>query len=542
MPQPTDPYAEQPSKRPAIRPPTTKQQRTGFKFLKRRQETAWRTGKVPDGSDVNPWSMQNAMLGGGGMVVAFIGILAFIFSLLKPAPEKGVDEIVIADGGTFVMYGDVLHPVTNLASARLIIGKPDNPQVVKNSSLEGIPRGPRMGILSAPDNLNARSDDPATWTVCDERDAAASLELTTTKALTTTVVAGADLIADNAADLGDSKAILARSDLDPSKLWLLFGGNRAEVGIHDFPTHAALGLTPARIESAQTLTSKLINAIPVLPPLAVPYIENRGRLSTDVEGRVIGDVLTITTPDGERESYVVADNGVQRIQPPVAALLINTGSRQITVNNPEDVTMLNQVRVVDTSRYPVKLPEVMTPRAVCYSWARDRPTGSVPVTRILYGDSLPLTDKGKGEYRRPLNTPAKGVTQADYFAMTPGKGWYTYVTGFSEALRQEQIVFIEDTGIRYFVSPDEKNNYIPVLTALGLNWQEPMPIVWPIAELFMQGATLSREAALVEQPYIPQPPGAKKVDATPGQVNAFETQTPEPEAPAADPSAVAPAP
>lgn len=524
MPQP--PNTAPSRKVPSVRKQTTRQQRSGYVFLKRRTERAWMTGEVAD--EVNPWSMQNAMLGGGFLAVAVIGILAFVFSILKPSPDKGVNEIMMTQsgGGPYVMYGDVLHKAENLASARLIIGKAENPQVVKDSSLEGIPRGVDMGIPTAPSNLNAHSEDPATWTVCDERDLTASMELTTKGALDTTVIAGKNVLKEDADDLGDSKAILARSDTDPTKLWLLFGTHRAEVGATDFPAHSALGLTPARIASAQVLTSKLLNAIPALPPITVPYVADRGRISANVEGHVIGDVLTVTNPDATRDSYVVGDMGVQRIPSTVASMLINTGSRQVTVDNTESVTLLNQVQIIDVSRYPSKLPEMLSPRTVCFSWGRDRPNGSVPSMHIYYGDNLPVTDKAKA-YKRPLNTPDEGVVQADHYIMEPGKGWYTYVSGFSEATRIEQLLFIEDTGTRYFIAPDENGKYEPILTALGLNWQEPMPTIWPIASLFLQGDTLSREAALMERAYTPQAPGGKPAPPVPGQVNAFEGESPE---------------
>ena len=46
-----------------------------------------------------------------------------------------------------------LHPVLNLTSARLIVGKPVNPTTVKSTELDKFPRGNLIGIPGAPERM-----------------------------------------------------------------------------------------------------------------------------------------------------------------------------------------------------------------------------------------------------------------------------------------------------------------------------------------------------------------------------------------------------
>ncbi|CQA10411.1 type VII secretion protein EccB%2C Actinobacterial [Mycobacteroides abscessus] len=111
----------------------------------------------------------------GGVLVL---VAAFIVSLINPKPDSGVAAIMTTrSGGIFVQFNGRLHPVTNLASARLIVGKPEEAKVATDAALRSLPTGPLMGIPSAPNLLSPRTDETAVWTVCDWRDTAVPLSL-----------------------------------------------------------------------------------------------------------------------------------------------------------------------------------------------------------------------------------------------------------------------------------------------------------------------------------------------------------------------------
>ena len=482
---------------------TTRLQRSGYRFLTKRQEQAFIRRDIR--GLANPFSAQTSAVSAGFFAIGLTMVLALIVSILKPSPDRGMDAIISTQsGGMYVMYGGRLHPVTNLASARLIVGKPDNASTVKDAVLNDkeIPRGPIMGIPSAPNSLAAHKDDPAVWTLCDRRDAKSDLSLTTAGKFSTTLVAGKDMLKDDAEVMGDHQALLVKSATSPETLWMVFKGHRTEIGRQDFATHAALGLTPAKINSAILLSGGLVDAIDVLPTLTIPYLSNRGKISERVSDHVIGDIITIGDANGERDSYVVVNDGVQRVSQLVASLLINTGSRQRVDPSPENVTSLPQVQAIDLNRYPDAIPDIITPPTVCYSWERGREDIAAR-TKIIIGDDLPLSDKGK-TVSLDLHTPVEGVVQAEKSVMSPGEGWYVRITGSqSTSQSAEQLLYIDDTGTRYFISPDASGSYDPVVGALGLNWQLPMPIPWVIAKLYIQGSTLSIDAAKVEHSFIP---------------------------------------
>lgn len=494
---------------------TTRLQRSGYRFLSRRQEQAFIRRDIR--GLTNPFSAQTSAVAVGFFFIGLTMVLALIISVLKPRPDKGINEIITTQsGGMYVMFNDKLHPVTNLASARLIVGSAENSTVTKDSSLKDIPRGPLMGIPSAPNSLQAHSEDPATWTICDHRDAKSDLALTTVGKISTTLIAGKDQIKDDADIMDSRKAILARSVTAPDVLWLIYNGHRAEIGKQDFATHAALGLTPAKISNALTLTGGLIDAIDVYPALTIPYLADRGRVSTRVPDHVIGDIVTIGDAKGERDTYVIADNGTQRVTPVVAGLLVNTGSRQQVETSPDKITTLPQVQVIDTSRYPEYIPDILTPQTVCFQWARGR-ADAAATTRVITGDALPVKHE---EYLLPFLTPNKGIVQAQASVMEPGKGWYVRITGSNSSSQSaEQLLYIDDAGTRYFISPDPKGQYDPVVSALGLNWQMPMPIPWSICKLYAQGSTLSIEAAQVEHTFIPTDEHGVPAPAKQGEVS-----------------------
>ena len=61
-----------------------------------------------------------------------------------------------------------VHPVLNLASARLITGRSDSPRSVADKKLTSYPRGPLLGIPGAPSALPGPAAGARVWTVCDQ--------------------------------------------------------------------------------------------------------------------------------------------------------------------------------------------------------------------------------------------------------------------------------------------------------------------------------------------------------------------------------------
>lgn len=444
-------------------------------------------------------------LGGGLSLVAGACAIMFVVGMLDPAPEQGDAPIMATQaGGLYVQYEDRLHPVTNLASARLITGSADKASVVDEDSLANFPRGNLMGIPSAPNSMAYRDDDSASWGVCDWQDKGASLSLTTSETLETTLVAGGDAWDTNSQtlDANTGNAIVVRPQSDPEKRWLLFGDRRAEINTEDFATQAALGLTAAHISNAITVSDGMLAAIPTLPVLTSPDLERTGEVSKTVPRYNIGDVLVTVDAASANVYYAVTDTGLQRVTRLVADLLINRGGMLYPNVTPKDVAVYQQSQEIDLSAYPEAAPRYHEPAATCFVWSKPV-EGGVPATHIVFGNSVPVTTK-LGSNAAPLLPSVRGSSPfADFFVTNPGKGWYVRVTDDGENARTKgQVAYITDGGIWHNIMPIDGTDYETVVGALGLSGV-PAPIPASIAELFPKGPDLDMNAALVEHVEIP---------------------------------------
>lgn len=162
---------------------TTSLQVSGYRFLLRRLELALVIGDPRMAHD--PLRAQRRSIGVGLLLSALIAGGAVMLSLLRPAPSID-DAALVADeqGSLHVRLEDGFHPVSNVASARLVLRQPVE---VKNSTAAliqegngGAPMGPAVGIGHVP-GLN-----PAPvrqWLVCDTSEAAGKPDTLQVKAV-----------------------------------------------------------------------------------------------------------------------------------------------------------------------------------------------------------------------------------------------------------------------------------------------------------------------------------------------------------------------
>lgn len=447
-------------------------------------------------------SGQGVMLGGGLGIVALGAAIAFIIGMINPSPEQGdADIMATQSGGLYVKYEDRLHPVTNMASARLITGHAGKASVVKDDALLGFTRGPLMGIPSAPSSMEAWDDASASWGVCDWQDTSAALSLTNADSLQTTLVAGRNTWAE-ADTLDDGKAVVVRPADAPEELWLLFGSHRAQLGPEDFATHAALGITQDDIGRAQVVSRGLLNAIETLPVLTAPDLYRMGETSQAVPQYEIGDVMVTQDVADLRVYFAVTDVGVQRIPRLVADLLVNKGASTVDLPSPAAIANLPQAQRITLENYPENAPEIQRPASICYAWSRPKDGGRA-AAHIVHGDRIPVTSAAADRVVDLLPSKRGSTEFADRYVTKTGKGWYVRVTGNNpESDEAGQVAYISDAGVRYNVVPDENGDYTPIVAALGLEG-EPLPIPDAIARMYPHGPDLSYRAALVQHVNIP---------------------------------------
>jgi hypothetical protein len=142
------------------RQPTTRLYVSGYRFLLRRMEHALVRGDVRMLDD--PLRAQSLSLI-AGVVLAVIGVAGCaVLAFFRPSGTLGSAPIIMAreTGALYVRVGDTVHPVLNLASARLIAGTPANPEAVSVAAVDNAQRPAAGHSRWPPQRFLCRSATP----------------------------------------------------------------------------------------------------------------------------------------------------------------------------------------------------------------------------------------------------------------------------------------------------------------------------------------------------------------------------------------------
>jgi type VII secretion protein EccB len=453
--------------------PTTRLQISGYRFTRRRIECALLGRDLRSVNEPIRAPAQSLMTGLALAVVALAGCLVLAF--LRPQPALVAAPILMdkQSGALYVRVGDTLHPVLNLASARLIAKTNVDPQAVAASALSRSRRGPLLGIAGAPQSLaTPLRENELRWTVCDSRDGA-------------TVLVGRDQ--------GTQSHVLARDQtllVRPTPggaTYLLYGGRRAVVNLADPAVERALG---SEGQAPRTVSPLLLNVIPEAPPLTAPRIPGVGGPAS-LPGFPVGSVLRVTRARGD-EFYVVLTDGVQRVGQLAADLVRFTnsqGTRTAISVAPDVIRSAPAVTRLPVSGFPdqAKTPRLTGDASLCAAWTHV-PSGDVDISFSVGG--LPLPD-GQG----PVSlTQADGTGPAvDAVYLPPGRSAYVRATGLSGGnVAAGTRYLISDTGVRYAVHDDEAARDLGMPDAM-------IAAPWPVLASLPAGPELSRANASVAQ-------------------------------------------
>src|SRR5277367_1550590 len=146
---------------------STRTQVTGYQFLARRTAMALTRWRVR--MEIEPQRRQILSVVASISAALVICLGALLWSFISPAGQIN-DSPIIANqdsGALYVRVGDRLYPALNLASARLITGRPDNPHPVRASQISALPHGPMVGIPGAPSEFAPKAPQTSSWMVCD---------------------------------------------------------------------------------------------------------------------------------------------------------------------------------------------------------------------------------------------------------------------------------------------------------------------------------------------------------------------------------------
>lgn len=474
--------------------PTTKWQVGGYRFLVRRMEHALVRRDVRMLHD--PMRSQSRALA-VGLVVACLGLAGCAaLALLRPQDKIGDATVVVGkdSGAMFVRLDETVHPVLNLASARLVVGSPENPTIVSERELGEFTRGALVGIPGAPSSLPFdEQGDAQTWTVCDTRESTGTVA-------GTSVLVGSPVHDDDIAPLSDGESLLWST---PDGTFLAYAGVRARIDLADRAVVRALGLEGAR---PVEVSAALANAVPVVPDIAPPIVPRAGDKPTyDIGGKSIGSVVKVSGVDVRY--YVVLAEGIQVVSEATAQLITfadSQGSQEIASVEPDVLRQAPTVSVLAVDTFPAVRPTIVDSIAEpvsCLSWVpQDAPDGG-PSARLVAssGRTLPLDD---AQFPVRLAQADGGGPAADEVYISPGTGGFVQTTGIaSTSLRRDAMFFVSDTGVRFGVADAD------AVEALGFG--PPARAPWQIVELLGRGPTLSRTAALTAHDGVaPDPDGA----------------------------------
>ena len=129
--------------------PTTKAQISGHKFLTRRLEHGLVLGDIRMIHD--PLATRNRAHIFSLAATALICLGALAMAVFKPTIDPGDAAIIQAESGQlYVRIDNQLHPVANLASARLIVGEAADIHTGSDTILKSLPKAVPIGIVDAP--------------------------------------------------------------------------------------------------------------------------------------------------------------------------------------------------------------------------------------------------------------------------------------------------------------------------------------------------------------------------------------------------------
>jgi type VII secretion protein EccB len=424
---------------------------------------------------------------------------ALLWSFISPSGQIN-ESPIIADrdsGALYVRVGDRLYPALNLASARLITGRPDNPHLVRGSQIASLPRGPLVGIPGAPSSFAPKTPPASSWLVCDT--VATSTGVGSPQGVTVTVIDGTPELTGHRRVLAGSDAVVLSYGGDA---WVVRQGRRSRVDPTNRAVLLPLGLTPEQVSQARPMSRALFDALPVGPELVVPEVPNINANPTfkDAPGPV-GTILVTPQISGPQQYSLVLTEGVQTLPPLVAQILQNAGGpggKPLTVQ-PAELAKMPVVNKLDLSSYPDNPLEVVDIRenpSTCWWWERTAGESRARV-QVVSGPTIPIPARSATKVVSLVKADTTG-READQVFFANNYANFVAVTGNQPgAQTAESLWWVTDAGARFGVDDNKEAR-----EALGLKLQ-PSLAPWVALRLLPQGPTLSRADALVEHDTLP---------------------------------------
>jgi type VII secretion protein EccB len=451
---------------------TQRDQIQAYQFLRRRLVSALVAADANHPVSPSRRLVLGVAIGAGAalLVTAVFGVLGVINPTGDADWRQGGQVIVEQEtGARFVLGQDnLLHPVLNFASARLLAGgNGDKTVTVPAATLASVSRGPAYGIPGAPDSLPAADRLlGGAFTTCTS----ASADRPAGVEAVSTVILGP---VSGATPQPNGQGLLVQAH--SGDRYLISAGRR-----YALPNAAAITALGYDGMPFIPVADAWLDTVPAGQGLGLVKVDGSGGTGPTIggNGTRVGQVLQADNGG----FYLVRRDSVQAVTQTEAKLIAgnpaNTGTRTIQVST-ADVNSAPRAEssTVDENAggYPVKVPPVVA---------------TIPATITLCANGSKIT------VSRDVPLPADAHPIAVDRTDARG-GQNVYVPPGSGALvkdRSNAVYLITDTGSKYPVADAD------ALKALGYGNVQAPTVDTSLLALLPKGAALDRGAATKPAP------------------------------------------
>ncbi|HLL69446.1 MAG TPA: type VII secretion protein EccB [Micromonosporaceae bacterium] len=387
----------------------------------------------------------------GSVAIAVLALVAVgIYGVVVPGGNRtwrhGDAVIVVNETGARYVYLDGrLHPVLNYTSALLALGRHAPTRSVSRRSLVGVARGPRIGIVDAPDALPSRDGMlSGGWTLCSQPGS----DGTGATVDETVLLIGVEPAGH---PLGDAAILVEVSGTGDH--YLLWRGYRHRIRQ---PDTVAVGLA-LRAEPRARVGTVMVDVLPSGEPIAPIVVPRVGEPSTAVPRRPdlrVGQLLMAQTSGGGLQHYLVEHDRLRPISQFQYDIQLAYPATAVAYGGAEPVGMpLGLVAAAEARKEPAVTPVPGAappsrphfarpgggPAAVCATY-----DGGVSVPRMQSDVRLPPADPMTATAGRT----SAGLPLADRVHVPPGRAALAEVMASGQAA-VGTLVLVTDQGRAY---------------------------------------------------------------------------------------------
>jgi type VII secretion protein EccB len=380
----------------------------------------------PDGLD-QPVSRTGRGVMGGLAVAVLIGLVVALYGFIKPGGNQGWKTdgalVVVKDSGArYLNLDGVLHPVMNLASAKLLAGDRMKVSSVSAKSMRDAPRGAPVGLVGAPDALpDSRQLTHGAWMSCAVRVRDDTGAISTRLALAIGLTpAGRTLGA------GEAVPVAGPDGHD----YLLWNGQRLRMD----RTENVVAAVASAGAQFPPVSAAFLNTVPAGPDLTVPVTPGLGQVGPPLGGfpTRIGQLFS----DGTGNRYLLTGQGLVALTPTLFALYTSDPRTQAKAYRGQAIEVRPlgpgdmaghlappsaTAALTHDGALPVDVPHVdqlSLTQAVCQRIVPAGGPGVVPAARQVIVDVADVT--GEAPDAEPGITP--GCLAAQSISVRPGAG------------------------------------------------------------------------------------------------------------------------